>query len=320
MSFQIFNRSRPDHISSICTIWNNACGEDLAISADFISYNTLPLKNAQQEGRLLNINQQSVGFILCSVAPSSPQFPQPGLGWIDAIGLLPEYQKKGHGKALIEWAENWLKNNGCHKVTVGGSIRPFTAGLPAELQVNDFFYHLGYINDDDQSIIWDLARDLGDGEILNRVNHLDVDFHPVNNQEIPKFYNFLKRSFPHRWMFEVEQFILDGGRTDDFLVLEHGGQIEGFCWVTLEDSLRPLNRYYLYRLPKPWGQLGTVGISEKHRGKGWGGLLVQYGLDYLMSHGVHGCVIDWTSLLDFYSKFGFKPYRKYSLIEKYLSS
>jgi predicted N-acetyltransferase YhbS len=32
--------------------------------------------------------------------------------------------------------------------------------------------------------------------------------------------------------------------------------------------------------------------------------------------GVRGCVVDWTGLLDFYGKFGFKPFRQYQILEK----
>jgi len=36
----------------------------------------------------------------------------------------------------------------------------------------------------------------------------------------------------------------------------------------------------------------------------------------LKLHGVRGCMIDWTGLIDFYGKFGFKPYRQYQILEK----
>ena len=40
----------------------------------------------------------------------------------------------------------------------------------------------------------------------------------------------------------------------------------------------------------------------------------------LRARGVRGCVIDWTGLLDFYGKWGFKPYRRYLFIRKTLES
>jgi predicted N-acetyltransferase YhbS len=74
----------------------------------------------------------------------------------------------------------------------------------------------------------------------------------------------------------------------------------------------------MHRLPRPWGQLGPIGVSQDTRGKGYGGALLDAGLRYLRDQGVRGCVIDWTDLVDFYGKFGFKPYRKYQMLIKTL--
>ena len=38
--------------------------------------------------------------------------------------------------------------------------------------------------------------------------------------------------------------------------------------------------------------------------------VVDAGLRRLRDNGVNGCVIDWTSIVDFYGKFGFEPYRQ----------
>ena len=43
------------------------------------------------------------------------------------------------------------------------------------------------------------------------------------------------------------------------------------------------------------------------------------GLHYLHSRGVAGCVIDWTGIVDFYGKFGFKPSRAYWMFGKTLA-
>jgi predicted N-acetyltransferase YhbS len=52
---------------------------------------------------------------------------------------------------------------------------------------------------------------------------------------------------------------------------------------------------------------------------GHGGRLLDAGLRRLRDHGVAGCVIDWTSLLTFYGKFGFAPQRVYEMLGKRLT-
>jgi predicted N-acetyltransferase YhbS len=57
-------------------------------------------------------------------------------------------------------------------------------------------------------------------------------------------------------------------------------------------------------------------VSSDARGRGFGTALVRAALDQLRRQGVRGCVIDWTHLIDFYAKFGFKPYREYAILIK----
>jgi predicted N-acetyltransferase YhbS len=47
------------------------------------------------------------------------------------------------------------------------------------------------------------------------------------------------------------------------------------------------------------------------RGQGLGGYLIDAAALHMQSLGVNGCVIDWTSLVDLYDKFGFKVYNQY---------
>jgi predicted N-acetyltransferase YhbS len=94
--------------------------------------------------------------------------------------------------------------------------------------------------------------------------------------------------------------------------------VDGCCLLTFPDSVRPLERFYPYQLPKPWGQLGSIGISADRRGVGFGAALLDAGLRRLHNNGVNGCVIDWTTLTDFYGKFGFAPYRSYVMLGRSL--
>ena len=95
-----------------------------------------------------------------------------------------------------------------------------------------------------------------------------------------------------------------------------GRGVDGFARITLKDSERPLDRFYMHRLPKPWEQLGPIGVSASVRGKGYGGALLDAALCQLRDCGVRGCVIDWTELIDFYAKFSFTPYREYLILIK----
>ena len=68
--------------------------------------------------------------------------------------------------------------------------------------------------------------------------------------------------------------------------------VESCCALTFGDSWRPLERFYPYALPRPWGQLGSVGVSAGCRGRGYGIALLDAALRRLHNNGVNGCVID----------------------------
>ena len=51
---------------------------------------------------------------------------------------------------------------------------------------------------------------------------------------------------------------------------------------------------------------------------GGGAALLDAGLRRLHDNGVNGCVIDWTTLIGFYGKFGFEQYREYAMMGRAL--
>jgi predicted N-acetyltransferase YhbS len=72
-------------------------------------------------------------------------------------------------------------------------------------------------------------------------------------------------------------------------------------------------------LPRPWGQLGAIGVSAGMRGQQLGRAMLAGGLARLHQAGVRGCIIDWTDLIDFYAKFNFKLFRRYLMMQWVLS-
>lgn len=71
-----------------------------------------------------------------------------------------------------------------------------------------------------------------------------------------------------------------------------------------------------------WGErycgLGPFGIADGFRGKGWGTYLAISVIQAFQKQGYSHMVIDWTTLVDYYVKFGFRPWIKYFMIYKKL--
>jgi predicted N-acetyltransferase YhbS len=145
---------------------------------------------------------------------------------------------------------------------------------------------------------------------------LDGMVRPGQPGEEEALLTFLRREFPGRWRYDCEEALRNGQRFSDYMLLWTERGVDACCVLTFADSMRPIERFYPYQLPRPWGQLGTVGVSVDRRGRGYGLAVVDAGLRRLHNNGINGCVIDWTGIVGFYAKFGFTPYREYQQMEK----
>ena len=297
-------------------IWNAASHTDYLITERFLRYNMIPSTGEVIEGRVAVHHGEAVGFVLACAVMDDPTII---LGWVSAIAVQPLAQRQGIGSELLTWAESWLKEKGCRRVRLGGNLRPFLPGLPYVMRQNVVFFNKhGYEPSPDQPYEYDIARSLKDYQpIYTGPNHVALS--PMQPGEEPLLLEFLHREYPGRWEFETHEFVKNGGRASDFLLLRVKGEVQGFCRLTLSDSERPMERFYPQRLPQPWGQFGPLGLSKAVRGQGLGGYLIDAAAIQLKSLGVDGCVVDWTSLVELYGKFGFKVYNQYISLFKDLS-
>lgn len=317
MTLTAFDPHSADHIDAATRIWNAACGADLAFSRRFMRYNTDPAywngKGRHQAGQIILRDGEPAGFALASVM-KEPYAGAPYTGHIDALAVLPWHQGRGIGRALVAWAETWLRGQGCAGVTVGASARTFVPGPPLELGSAAFFERLGYSRN---GVCCDMARDLaGYTTPATALKARGVTVRPAQPADKDALLGFLKREFPGGWYWECVQLLEAGSRISDYVILLSERGVDAALLVTFEDSYRPLDRFYPHRLPRPWGQLGSVGVSADRRGSGYGAALMDGALRYLQARGVRGCVIDWLVLVDFYARFGFEVFRQYEMMSK----
>jgi len=300
------------HIDAI-HIWNAASHHDYPINERFLSYNGIPTTGETIEGRVAIHNGEPVGFVLACAVQSGT------LGWVGTLAVRPSAQRQGIGSELLAWAEGWLKEHECKRIRMGGNLRPFLPGLPYVMRDNaKFFEKHGYQSPDRQPYEYDIARSLKDYQSIYP-QPANASLLPMNDGEEELLLDFLHREYPGRWEFEAQEFVKNGGRASDFLLLRVDGEVQGFCRLTFPDSERPIERFYPQRLPQPWGQYGPLGLSRAVRGQGLGGYLIDAAAVHMQSLGVDGCVIDWTSLVELYGKFGFKVYNQYISLFKLIS-
>lgn len=318
MELITFHLQDPHAHADAAELWTRACGSAFALSPRALAYNTRPCLGGAQAGQFAKVNAAHVGFVLASVLQNDARAVSPQNGWIDALAVLPEFQERGVGRALLHWAETWLRDRGCTSARLGGSLRPFAPGVPTELDTAGFFRSCGYTGREENAETWDLGLDLRNYISPASLRAQYVALRPGRESDAQALRAFLEREFPGRWHYEFEQHLRDGARITDYMILERERGIDACCIMTLEDSRRPVERFYPAPLPRPWGQTGSIGVSADRRSAGYGSALLDASLKFLRERGVRGCIIDWTHLAAYYERFGFKRHRSYQMLVKEL--
>jgi GNAT superfamily N-acetyltransferase len=295
-------------------LWDAALGAEMPISAAFVRHNLKPSTGVTRRLFVVAAEGRLIAAALATALHDEPLVTAHGEGWIDALVVAPEWQRRGLGRRLLHAAEQWLAAQGCRASQIGGGLRPFAPGAPESTGGASFFTGCGYTA---FGTAWDMAANLA-AYTPPMLREAPCTVAPATPRHVDALLGFLRREFPGRWRCEAEMFLADGGRISDFMLLWTERGVDGCCLLTFPDSVRPLERFYPYRLPKPWGQLGSIGISADCRGQGFGAALLDGGLRRLHNNGVNGCVIDWTTLVDFYGKFGFEPYQAYVMLGRAL--
>lgn len=321
-----FKADDPRHLSWVVSLWNDGIGNDLPLSQEFLQFNLKEDADVTRGGRIALADGRPAGFVLCSAHPGAPPSMRADVGWLDAIAVAPSMQRQGIGTALLRWAEGWLTGrtpsdtdklegrNRASRILVGGSLRPFTPGALSDTPAVAFFLENGYEYGPDP-VEWDVARNLSN-YASPPPREVSAAARPAQPGQEEELLAFLAREFTGRWHWLAERFLEEGGRISDYMLLWTEDGVHGACRLTFEDSRWPIDRFYPFGLPRPWAQLGSIGISAHLRGQGLGLTLLDAGLRRLHNAGINGCVIDWTTLLDFYAICGFSPYKEWVQLEK----
>lgn len=315
--FIALTSDHPAQCDAIVTLWNDSAPPALQISQRLVNFNLRPITGGRQAGWLALVADQVIGVGIASLLVDQPWVASPTHGWIDLLVVAPAYQRQGVGRRLLGMAEEWLQQQGCTTVQVGANLAPFAPGLPTTLATLPFFAQQGYHS---VGQVWDVAANLATYQPPDLVREVPGAVRPAQSSDAAALDEFLRREFGGRWHFEYVTAQQDEAhRLSDYMVLWTERGIDGFCQLTFADSRRPIERFYPYDLPRPWAQLGPIGVSADRRGQGFGAAILDAGLRRLHHNGVNGCVIDWTTLLSFYGKFGFQPYRTYDQLKKRLA-
>jgi GNAT superfamily N-acetyltransferase len=240
--------------------------------------------------------------------------PADGRGFIQALFVDPEYQGRGIGSALLQDGLAQIRRFWQGVIRIGGDPDRLFPGIPSDSAALTWFARRG-------AVLGKPGIDLQNLDLQETELPYGDEYRPATLDDRADLLAFLAMDFPGRWTWEVERHFETGGSPADIMLAEKEGRIVGFAMIYSAESARlgpgvywtcgregePLPKG---RLP---GGLGPIGVGLSVRGKGMGLGLLQAGLAELQRRGVTEAVIDWTHLVQFYGKAGFRPWRYYTM-------
>lgn len=305
-------------LEELTALWNKEIGADFPMRKELLEQNSFQDVNVLHEGSRIAMddNGQVVGFAVSKIWQDEhhPSYTK-DTGWIQVLLVDSSHRGKGIGSTLLQTAEQALKKAGAKKILLGSDLWHYFPGLPAgDKMTADWFAKRGYSRGD---TCHDLDCHYNPEELPDIPTRQDAVAEILDEQEKDGLLSFLGRCFPGRWLLEAEQYFERGGTGREFVVLKKGGRIIGFCRIN--DALSPIiaqNVYWSQLYEGEHGGIGPLGVDDAERGNGYGLFIVEAAEAFLRKRKVSSILIDWTGLVSFYEKLGFKVCKSYDSYSK----
>lgn len=307
-----------DRLDELVNLWNQELGESFPMRKELFEQNSFKDENVCHEGSCMAVDSENnvVGFVVAKRRQDNVEVSMnEDDGWIQALLVDSNYHNIGIGSELLRRVESQFKANGKNHIWLGKDTSHYFPGIPTQYEnTTKWFEKHGYKNDGKE---FDLICHYNKSNTFSFPLKSDVELSLLNKEEQEHFISFLHQSFPGRWEYEAIQYFQKAGTGREFVVLKKKGKIIGFCRIN--DSNSPVIAQNVYWAPlfnEELGGIGPLGIDSNERKNGYGLFIVEAAIAYLRERNIDSIVIDWTGLIDFYDKLGYKLWKSYYTYKK----
>ncbi|WP_243298862.1 GNAT family N-acetyltransferase [Bacillus litorisediminis] len=309
-----------EHIDDAIALWNKEIGKQFPLRKDLFIQNSLEDENVCFDGSSMAFddNESVIGFIIVKKWKESLNVPMnPEVGWVQVLIVDSKHRNQGIGTKLLEKAENHLKKSGIKTLHLGRDPWHYFPGIPNDYeQVKQWFERRGYLFKGHE---YDLICQYSNHILDPLPDDKAVSFSILSLEEKANFLEFLHRCFPGRWEYEAIHYFKKGGLGREFVVAKKNERIIGFCRINDEKSpFIAQNVYWSPLFEEELGGIGPLGIDQNERKNGYGLAIVKAAVHFLRQRAVKQIVIDWTGLVEFYEKLGYKSWKSYAQYTKSL--
>jgi ribosomal protein S18 acetylase RimI-like enzyme len=302
--------------SALVDVWNKAFQGIFPLDEKLLIQNTLENQDVIEEGsKVALVEGKVVGYVCSKVWKSNyPIKNYQSAGFINCLVVDPLFQKQGIGSQLLKYAEDGLKHFGVTTIHLGRDTYNYFPGLPFDfIEVKGWFEKRGYINNRHTH---DLVTHVKEPVKLNSLNDEKYQFKISTSADKEALLEFFERCFPGRWTYECMEYYATGGDGREFMIVKDDQKVIGFCRLNDESSNTiAYNTNWRKRFTK-LGGVGPLGVDREYRGLNLGYQLTALAINELINRNVTDIIIDWTSLIAFYRKFGFEVWKVYYYMSK----
>ena len=204
--------------------------------------------------------------------------------------VLPDYQKRGIGTALLRQAEQRVRDSGAKEIVIGGSGTHLFVGAPEKSK--GFFDRQGY----DFSGRYDEMR--GD---LSAFHAADFSLPVPDGVQFGWYQGDIERL--REAVAKVDEDWPQYFQADSSVFCATvNGEIASFCNVDVWENCLLSNGKNKVGAP------GCVGTVPEYRKKGIGLKMVALACEELKKQGCDTCFIHYTGVADWYAKLGFRVF------------
>jgi beta-N-acetylhexosaminidase len=225
-------------------------------------------------------------------------------GSLPLIMVDPTWQRRGIGASLLAAALADLGVAGVDEVRAGAGAAYIWPGVPLDLPAGvAFFTRRGWRSDYDcLDLTLDLRGYRPPAGIYRRAREAGVAVAMAADADRDAVLAFESTHFP-QW---VQWF--EGGCGDVVIARGDSGRIVGSLLYEPPDA-----GHYQPMLGPRAGTIGCVGVEPTMNDRGIGSAMVAYASEVLRDAGTRMCHIGWAVREQFYSRVGYRPWRRYRM-------
>jgi ribosomal protein S18 acetylase RimI-like enzyme len=230
-------------------------------------------------------------------------------GSIPLVIVAPAHQRRGIGTDLLSTALARLSASGATVAHAGsGGTDYIWPGVPLDLSAAGCFFDARGWHADHDTL--DLVADLRDyrppAAAAERVRRAGVTIAPAVAADLAAVLAFETATFPSwtRWFRASNR---------DILLARDGA---GTIVATLLFDGPGADTVFLPMLGPAAATIGCVGVGPHMEGRGIGTALVARASEILRDRGAGACHIGWTVREAFYTRAGYRPWRRYRMFRK----